>query len=473
MNPLPSPSEWRPGFAKRADNFDEIVTRAAAWRWAPGVTVWRVEDAVMLGASDLKPMERLVLLHYVRRLNQEQLEKDVACVWPSSARVAMEIEITASTLRGYRRALEAKGYMVRDYNRANRPADVEAYDLAPLMARLGELEATAEAKEQAFKAQRAALAEHVVAHRSIGAQAPGFRRLEQSQSNERVSVQGADAQVARSQFERARRVRAAGSTATPTPTKSSESHDRPRHGSSKRAGFEAGGHSAVFVSAEMVEEELAAAVELSPRVAALLPSPVLENPAAAHVFDVAGLAERAARLLPHSERNNADTFRWGLERHGVRVFTMLAVSLEDPGVSDPAKYFGRLASMERGNAPDLRFNLRRIAARRGQVAQSAFPSSEPTPEQASPTFDAPGQDSPEWQALARQLKRVVREGPFGSWFSRCGYHGVEDGVLRLSTANRIARDKIVDNYLAEVSFAAGVAGLGADLRIDVVCRRSD
>ena len=30
--------------------------------------------------------------------------------------------------------------MVRDYTRANRPAGVEAYDLRPLMARLGELE---------------------------------------------------------------------------------------------------------------------------------------------------------------------------------------------------------------------------------------------------------------------------------------------------------------------------------------------
>ena len=119
--------DWRPGFAKRASNFAEVCERAERWRWQPGETIARIAAAVLKGTPLLTMQQRLTLLLYVEHLNQDRLEQDVACVWPSSALIADYLGCSESTARAHRRALEAAGYLVRDYTRANRPAGVEAY----------------------------------------------------------------------------------------------------------------------------------------------------------------------------------------------------------------------------------------------------------------------------------------------------------------------------------------------------------
>jgi len=132
--------DWRPGFAKRAENFSEVCAQAEGWRWNPGETIARVAGAVLKGTPSLTIPQRMTLLIYVEHLNQDRLEQDIACVWPSTALVAEYLGCSQSQARANRRALEAAGFLVRDYTKANRPAGIEAYDLRPLMARLGELE---------------------------------------------------------------------------------------------------------------------------------------------------------------------------------------------------------------------------------------------------------------------------------------------------------------------------------------------
>ena len=128
--------EWRPGFAKRAENFSAVCAQAENWRWAPGETIARVAAAVLKGTPTLTTPQRMTLLLYVEHLNQDRLEADVACVWPSTTLIAEYLGCSDSQARANRRALEAAGFMVRDYTRANRPAGLEAYDLRPLMARV-------------------------------------------------------------------------------------------------------------------------------------------------------------------------------------------------------------------------------------------------------------------------------------------------------------------------------------------------
>ncbi|MEW5687797.1 MAG: DnaA N-terminal domain-containing protein [Pseudomonadota bacterium] len=70
---------------------------------------------------------------------------------------------------------------------------------------------------------------------------------------------------------------------------------------------------------------------------------------------------------------------------------------------------------------------------------------------------APGADDPVWQAIAAPLRRLVREGAYGSWFGRVGFHGLTDGVLQLSTPSQIAADRIKSQYLDAVLHAAEVA----------------
>ena len=76
--------DWRPGFAKRADNFHEVCDRAQAWRWEPGVSVPRILYAVIVGTPELTIPQRMTLLVYAQHLNQDRLEQNQACVWPSS-----------------------------------------------------------------------------------------------------------------------------------------------------------------------------------------------------------------------------------------------------------------------------------------------------------------------------------------------------------------------------------------------------
>jgi hypothetical protein len=125
--------EWRPGFAKRADNFSDVCAQAERWRWSPGESIARVAGAVLKGTPTLTIPQRMTLLLYVEHLNQERLEQGTASVWPSTHLVARYLGCSESQARANRRALEAAGFLVRDYTRANRPAGVEAYDLRPLM----------------------------------------------------------------------------------------------------------------------------------------------------------------------------------------------------------------------------------------------------------------------------------------------------------------------------------------------------
>ncbi|MEW5688175.1 MAG: helix-turn-helix domain-containing protein [Pseudomonadota bacterium] len=468
MHPALSLEDWRPGFAKRAENFDEVRDRAASWRWEPGVTIWRVEDAIMLGAKDLRPIQRLVLLHYVRRLNQDQLENNIACVWPSSARVAGEIGCSESTLRGHRKALEALGYMVRDYNRANRPADVEAYDLAPLLARLPELEAAADAFDEAFRAERARQAEHLVADRGgISAQAPENRRLEQSHLNVSSSVRVADAPTVRSRSSAQRQAAATGKTSRSsgqTPASAKGGANCSPEGASGFSSAEPQGS----VRSEMVRQELAAAFQVSPRLAALVGSRTLADPADASPDDVARIAAAVTDLLPEPERNNDQTFAWALKRHGLRAIAMLAIAIEDPDVRSPCKYFGKMASYDPLGAPDLRLNFARILKAKGQVPPpEVAPAPEPEP---PPLMFAPGVEDPRWVALSGELRRIVREGAYGSWFSRVGFHGLVDGVLTISTPTSLAADRIRQDYVPALKIAAEAVDLFVE-RVVVTVRK--
>src|ERR1700691_768038 len=175
--------DWRPGFAKRAPNFAEVCERAERWRWQPGESVARIAAAVLKGTPMLTVPQRMTLMLYVEHLNQDRLEQDIACVWPSSALIADYLGCSESTARAHRRALEAAGFMVRDYTRANRPAGVEAYDLAPLVGRLDDLERVDEEIRVEMEARRAAYADNVVFPTRYSARAPESRHLEQSHKN--------------------------------------------------------------------------------------------------------------------------------------------------------------------------------------------------------------------------------------------------------------------------------------------------
>ena len=456
--------DWRPGFAKRAENFFEVCAQADGWRWSPGETIARVAAAVLKGTPHLTIPQRMTLLLYVEHLNQDRLEANLACVWPSAHLVARYLGCSESQARANRRALEAAGYLVRDYTRANRPAGVEAYDLRPLMARLGELEGVDEALREEMAARRAAYSETVAFPTKYSARAPDSRRLEQSQENLKSSVRANDAASPRSSYDQR-------SAARPEMREGQHDSTEPRDngkasaiGSPGGASVSGGASSDPSVYAEMVRQELATAVRVCPRLAPLVRDAVLKTPSSASPEDAARIAAAAAEWLPQPERNNDKTVAWGWRRHGIRVVTMLAIALEDPDVRSPNAYFGKLATQDKG-AADLRLNLARILKAKGEV-----PPPPPVEETAAELMFAPGVEDHPWPEIAGHLRAIVREGAWGSWFGRIGFHGIIDGVLTLSTPTGIAADRIKRDYVAAVLQAAEAAEVFVE-RVVVTVRK--
>jgi len=461
--------DWRPGFAKRAENFSEVCAVAESWRWSPGETIARVSAAVLKGTPTLTIPQRMTLLLYVEHLNQERLEQDIACVWPSTALVAEYLGCSQSQARANRRALEAAGFMVRDYTRANRPAGVEAYDLRPLMARLGELEAVDDGIREAMEARRAAYSDNVVFASKYSARAPESRRLEQSYENFSSPVRGKDAAPPRNPLD---------SRSAPPPgleNRRNDSGQRPAtsngsaNGSPEGASGFRSDRSAPSVYAEMVRQELRSAAQACPRLAPLVTPALLTDPLNAAPEVAARVATAAREWLPYPERNNDQTAMWGWRKHGARVLVMLAIALEDPDVKSPCGYFGKLTGQDRG-ASDLRLNLARILRGKGDVPPPA-PVETPAVEEEPPALMfAPGVEDHPWPEIEGHLRAIVREGAWGSWFGRVGFHGLADGVLTLSTPTGIAADKIKRDYLPAILLAAEAAEVFVE-RVVVTVRK--
>ena len=465
MQTASSDDDWRPGFAKRAPNFAEVCERAERWRWQPGETVARIAAAVLKGTPMLTLPQRLTLLLYVEHLNQDRLEQDIACVWPSSALIADYLGCSESTARAHRRALEAAGYMVRDYTRANRPAGVEAYDLAPLVARLDEMEAADAAVREAAQARRALYSEAVVFQRRNTARAPEDRRLEQSHENDSSSVRERRTRLRREvglSERRAPRAEHGQDQRILDPTPRPAERTAPFALRGEQAAL-AGASPAPSVRAEMVRQELLAAVQVCPRLAPLVPATVLADPASAGPADAARIAAAADELLPEAERNNGLSVSWGWRRHGPRVIAMLAIALEDPGVRDRCKYFGWMATRDPDGAPDLRLNFARIMRAKGEIPAAPPPAA---------LMDSPGAEDPKWQAIDAELQRLVRQGAYGSWFGRIGFHGITDGVLTLSTLSGVAADRIKRDFVPAILEAAEAAGEAVE-RVVITVRRSE
>lgn len=461
--------DWRPGFAKRAENFSEVCAQAEGWRWSPGETIARVAGAVLKGTPTLTIPQRMTLLIYVEHLNQERLEQDIACVWPSTALVAEYLGCSQSQARANRRALEAAGFMVRDYTKANRPAGVEAYDLRPLMARLDELERVDDAIRETMEARRAAYSDNVVFATKYSARAPESRRLEQSHENFSSSVREKAAAPPRSPSPERSAPRPEHGQSRNSSTQPSGSRETSAIGSSKGASGSAGANLAPAAYAEMVRQELHAAAQVCPRIAPLITPALLANPLNVAPEAAARVAAAAGELLPNPERNNDQTALWGWRKHGVRILVMLAICLEDPEVRSPCGYFGRLTGQDLG-AADLRLNLARILKGKG-LAPAAAPEVAPAPEEPPPLMFQPGIEDPPWPEIAGHLRAIVREGAWGSWFGRIGFHGIVDGVLTVSTPTGIAADRIKRDYKAAILQAAEMAEVFVDTVVVTVRKR--
>jgi len=470
--------EPRPGFAKRAENFDRVIAEARAWTWQPGQTVGRVMDAVISGAFDLSMADRALLALYASHLNQERLEQGDACVWPSTQLMCRRMGCSERTARMARARLERLGYMVRDYNRLNRPAGEEAYDLRPLLARLDALERADAELRRAFTAERearyqttAGLHDGMQSRKVYTAQAAESFLHEQSHGNLKNTVPQKATATPPTPNHGASCGR---ETARPPSVHGVNSASRKPSSaicSPEGASASAGVSKTASVAAETLQEELQMAAQACPRLFSALPSRML---AAGH-GELGDLAANLGAMLPEPERNNGRTVAWGWRNHGQRMLVMLAVALEDPNIRHPARYFGSMATTSPGEVVDLRPNLRRILGARTGAAGAEIPSpapktSPPAAPSVAPLMAAPGADDPTWLAIAARLPRIIGDGPYGSWFARVGFEGLDKGILSLTTPTSIAAERIKRDFVGALLRACELAGFACD-RVLVTIRR--
>ena len=479
---------WRKGFARRADTFeDEVLPTARTWRWEAGVTWWRLQEAILAAPLELTETERRCLALYVGRVNQDRLEElSDASAWPGAGWMARRLGVEERTVRRCRQRLEAMGWIVRDYNLANRPNGEHAVDLAPAFARLEELEAQIRALDEDLAAYREAWSSSSLPAQPApnaspraywaqdgagGAAAPeaaeGDREGGQGCPPKQSHSKGSNpvrerAEVARSEKAGApplepRRSQGAGALSSPhqsagkaragpTIAGNAGSNCFPRKAASASAIPPAGSK-----LAGRVVEELQLAQQASPRLVSMLPATLFADPFSARAVDAGMVARAAEELLPKSKhnRNNGQTALWGWERHGARVVAMLACAIENPTVVDPCRYFGSFCTLKEGTKLDLRVNLIQIIRRQGDGAAQISP--------ADAVAASAGLD-PVWAAIVADLRPRIGEGAWGSWFSQVLFRALEDQVLVLTTQTGTAARKIHEAYGGAIRAAGRAAG---------------
>lgn len=481
--------EWRPGFARRTNDFAELVQLAANWRWREGMLVAKARSLVAVATPDLTEGERSVLSALLEHLSQKHLEASNAFVFPSARLLGMYCNKSESVIRERRARLEAKRYLIRDYNLANRPADNEAINLAPLFARLDELEQTRAEILAKNEAIRDSWKEQVVDISKYRAQAPEDRRLEQTQSNSKLeSVTGESAAPpARSNSKRDRASPDRGWNARPKGTNPHRGGDLIANGSPKRARAAGPAKISEAALAKIVREELEMAVEACPELSEAVTPEIIADPSLAGILVERQLEQLARDLLPDPHRNNDLTVGWVWRRHGIRTAAMLAVALKSPRVVDPCRYFGSLAKSPPSNELDFRLNLigilkwQRLSAPAADSADPASAQEAAAPPAPLPTLApavelptswpaAPGADHPTWVAIAEALRRRIGKGRFDTWFApNVGFTGLEGGLLAL-TAPAIPADRIKREFTGHVLAAARDAGFKVDQLLFAVRR---
>ncbi len=459
MHHAHSPDDWRPGFAKRAPNFDALAAEASAWEPEEEFSPLQLHHALIRGTPELTMTERCVLASLATHLNADAVQLGDAHVWPSDELIAGEFGCSQGTVRAARRSLEAKGYLVRDYTPANRRAGPKATDLAPLVARTGEMKAHFESLRAARAQRQAALKEPIV--HSTTYRRPGVEILSPKQSQSQGSIEPvreADAPSARNQFAERRPSVADTGKGQADPAQRTRNRTSSAICSPKGASGLGGALPGSSEHAEMVRQELAAAAQVCPEIAPLVTPALIKNPASAPPEDVELWAELAQRLLPDPERNNDETFRWAYKKHGPRALAMLAVCLVDSNIKMPGRYFGRLATTDQHSPLDLRFNFRRIMALR--------------PPAPPPVKRGPGIDNPVWQGIEQVLRPVVHPDTWASWFDQLGFVSVKGGVLNLSADLPHSATHIQREFGSRILEAARECGLEVTKLMIVPRRRS-
>ncbi|WP_282611050.1 DnaA N-terminal domain-containing protein [Pelagibius sp. Alg239-R121] len=470
----PTGLEVRPGFARRTEAFPELVSQAQAYEADPDLTKDALYRAVSLGlAGVLSDKEHRFLCIAVSMLNRRSLERGLPHCYLGGYLFCQALGgISMSTLSRIKRSLEAKGLIIRHYDKRNRPLEKASIDLRPLLQRLEEFQ---ERAELLFEASRARFeeAQTIDVHDYEGndemagchlchpnSPSPNLipstvQTNAESQPSAAISKSAEDQPTADP-----------GGKNPPTAIQSGNI-DRNQHCSPKETSdfWRRRGQLSKGLSTK-ARSELLEAHRLSPTLSNYLDAADIEKGELKRVYE-ACLEVIQAHFNP--QRNTDMTFKWAVGKFGWRAVLILVCALEDPSVRSPEKWFGWAATRMPKTA-DLSDNLRRIACHLDApetVPDNAEDDCSPLAgNPTSPGSSVAGNDETEAFAptagsepgglmeRAKALlveKGLVKPAEIAAWFGEITIANVTRDRVQLSAPSLFLANWIKDNYSDELT----------------------
>ncbi|MEM6415470.1 MAG: DnaA N-terminal domain-containing protein [Pseudomonadota bacterium] len=396
------------GVAKRADNFRDVARNGAEYQGYP-LSRLDLMRAAAIGTASLSDAARSLLTVYLCHLDTRRLSEGLTCVWPGNEAVGQAIGKTDSTIRRLKGDLEKAGYILRQYDRRNRPLEGGAIDLSPFLtaapAILEDIEAKSAARKQAWADARKPASPKVVSISS--GEAPKSAR---QNSTRKLS----DPCLEFSEFEKAKEGK------PPINTR-------------------------VIADAKQLildQQAINQALDLSKRLKNEI-DPEGEGVSPTQAAD--RIWEALPKLFPNDGAHSlGHTFLWCAKRHGAKAFLYLAVALEDPTVKDPRKLFGWFATHTEDI--DLSRNLERIKHKPKPV----------DPQETMPKLPGGTFENEIGQAIADRISVPA----YNSWFNPQSIRFViKTDKLIVEHANGFARDEINKRFARQLNAAAKEMGL--------------
>lgn len=442
----------RPGFAKRADNYVEIVALADSFQGLQGVTWHSLTDTLFDGFPFLGISEGAhhVLMLLCRHLTTAHWASggDIL-VWPSNDRLAKCCGVSDRTIQQRLKELEAAGLVIREYTRinsrmsgrqANRPQG--GINLAPLGAKLAALRSAIDDARREAEAEREARysrLDDVSFEQGISRRDEisfGHKQSHLNHSTETVP------QVARAPYESdATRRIADGITIEDQPTQHHSRNTKER-GSPGGEGFSSERQLDRSIVAETARGAMLAAIQLSPTLSEVSPLAALETASIDEILRHIGRV--IVPIFP--DRNTALTWDWAVKRHGWRALLCLVAAIEDPTVRDRYRMFGYFATCVDTGQLDLSSNFKRI-----ERLRPAPIVAEPDP---APIEDKSADLPPAWAAIIDHLRKDLSAATVAAWIEPLNFRDIERGCLRLVAPSRFHADHVTREFEQRLLHAA-------------------
>ncbi len=422
--PLPQEPTVVParGRARRYEGFEATIALAEQCSGC-ALTKFELQAAVRY-CPELSRTEAVLLGEYIDVIDYERIAGGEAFGYIAMDLLAARTGLNPRTIRSARAALERKKLALRHYTNANHPAPYHGFDLRPFLAQAPVLLAARDAAVDAAYGNRDRNGAIYQESFDAGGEALSRRHIQSPSYHSGKSVHDTESALSADKIGK-RRVSLSGSESTSVNTEIC---------SPGGASGDFGSSSPREDRAETVRAALTEAHRHSTTLASCISQPQIDK------LDLTALYGAIETALPQllPERNTVETWQWAVRRHGWRAIVMLAVSLDDPSVRDPYRFFGGLATGKIDVRDRFNSNFQRMA--RVREAATLADDAAKRPVMPAPAVSA--------ARLAAVIHRLTMSDPAGQlkWFREAQARGCPAPATALTQPASWAA-WIVDAYI--------------------------